>query len=87
MLLSGSEEVIAEALVSPHIGSSVPATETSAKSSGRQLREAVEALERELIVGALARSKGNKSEAARELGVSRSNLIAKVQAYGLGDGD
>ncbi len=87
VLLSGSEEVIAEALVSPHIGSSVPATETSAKSSGRQLREAVEALERELIVGALARSKGNKSEAARELGVSRSNLIAKVQAYGLGDGD
>lgn len=45
------------------------------------LKDAVEALEYRLISETLKRTKGNKSEAARELGVSRSNLIAKVQLY------
>ena len=36
-----------------------------------------------MIIAALERSKGNKSEAARQLGVSRSNLIAKAQSFGM----
>ena len=36
-----------------------------------------------MIEEALIKAGGNKSEAARELGISRSNLIAKVQEYGI----
>jgi len=51
------------------------------------LPEAVEALERWMIARALERHGGNKTRAAAELGVSRRNLIRKVQAYDLDGGD
>lgn len=50
------------------------------------MKDEIEALECRLITDTLRRTKGNKSEAARELGISRSNLIAKVQQYRL-EGD
>lgn len=50
---------------------------------GRQLKEVLDQVEREMIQETLARCEGNKSEAARQLGISRSNLIAKAQEYGL----
>lgn len=49
---------------------------------GRTLPEAVEAIERRLIAVQLEESKGNKSQAARALGISRRNLLRKMQAYG-----
>jgi DNA-binding NtrC family response regulator len=36
-----------------------------------------------MIVATLKRCEGNKSEAARQLGISRSNLIAKAQSFGI----
>jgi DNA-binding NtrC family response regulator len=39
--------------------------------------------EREAIQAALARSRGNKSRAARELGMARNTLRAKLRGYGL----
>ncbi|MCC6220208.1 MAG: sigma-54-dependent Fis family transcriptional regulator [Deltaproteobacteria bacterium] len=47
------------------------------------LKVALEKLERELILESLRRARGNKSLAAKELGISRSNLITKVKLYGL----
>jgi len=47
------------------------------------LKEAVETLEREMIHQGLIRTHWNKSQLAKELGISRSNLIAKVERYGL----
>lgn len=47
------------------------------------LREALESLERDLIQKGLLRTGGNKSQLARELGISRSNLMAKVDRYRL----
>jgi len=47
------------------------------------LREAVEALERDLIHQGLIRTHWNKSQLAKELGISRSNLIQKCSYYGL----
>jgi transcriptional regulator with PAS, ATPase and Fis domain len=49
--------------------------------------EAVEALERRMIGEELRKAKGNKTKAADALGISRRNLIRKVQAYGLEEGD
>jgi transcriptional regulator with PAS, ATPase and Fis domain len=47
------------------------------------LKNAIEALERDLIHQGLIRTHWNKSQLAKELGISRSNLITKVERYGL----
>ncbi|MDQ3036458.1 MAG: sigma 54-interacting transcriptional regulator [Myxococcota bacterium] len=49
------------------------------------LPDAVESLERRMISDELRRARGNKTKAAEALGISRRNLIRKVQAYGLED--
>jgi DNA-binding NtrC family response regulator len=52
------------------------------------LKERVQAYERGLVVEALRGAGGNRSEAARRLGVSRVTLHDKLRRYGLGaDGD
>lgn len=47
------------------------------------LKTAISDLEREMIKQSLERTKGNKSTSAKELGISRSSLISKVQEYEL----
>ena len=47
------------------------------------LRERIERLERAEIARALERSSGNKSRAARELGISYPNLLAKIRRYNI----
>jgi two-component system nitrogen regulation response regulator GlnG/two-component system response regulator AtoC len=47
------------------------------------LRRATATLERRLIEKALARSSGNRAEAARLLGIGRPNLYAKMRELGL----
>jgi transcriptional regulator with PAS, ATPase and Fis domain len=64
--------------------SAPPAVDTFSPSGS--MPEAVEALERRMIGEELRKAKGNKTKAADALGISRRNLIRKVQAYGLEDG-
>jgi DNA-binding NtrC family response regulator len=47
------------------------------------LREAVAALEKQLIERALLRAGGNRSEAARQLGIGRPQLYTKLEEHGL----
>ncbi len=47
------------------------------------LEEATRALERMLITSALARSQGNKAEAARRLGIHRQHLYTKLKEFGI----
>jgi DNA-binding NtrC family response regulator len=47
------------------------------------LRQRVEAYERGLLVEALRAANGNRSEAARALGISRVTLHDKLRKYGL----
>ena len=49
------------------------------------LRERMEALERRVLLQAMQRHQGNKSRAARELGLSRVGLRAKLTRYGMAD--
>lgn len=49
----------------------------------RPLAEAVDELERSLLLAALDEAKGNKLEAARSLGLSRTNLYAKLRKHEL----
>ena len=47
------------------------------------LREAVAQVERRMILRALERAKGNRSEAARQLGIARTQLYAKMEEHGI----
>ncbi len=53
-------------------------------ASGKTLHEAVAELERTMIQRALERARGNRSEAARQLGIARAQLYAKMEEHGLG---
>jgi len=45
------------------------------------LPEAISQLEQENIVQALEKHKGNRTKAAEDLGIGRTNLIAKIRKY------
>jgi DNA-binding NtrC family response regulator len=51
--------------------------------AGTALHDAVELLERQRIESALAASGGNRSRAARALGIARNTLLARLKAYGV----
>jgi len=59
------------------------APSTSFESTSN-LRDAVAQLEKRMILEALERAKGNRSEAARQLGIGRPQLYAKMEEYGIG---
>jgi len=50
------------------------------------LRDALAALEKQMIVQALDRAGGNRAEAARLLGIARPQLYTKLDEHGLADG-
>ena len=62
-----------------------PRERASEVEDATTLKEAVAALEKRMIVSALERAHGNRSEAARQLGIGRPQLYAKMEEYGLGD--
>ena len=61
----------------------LPANRAAQEPPATSLPEALEALERSMMLEALERAEGNRTRAARALGISRRNLIRKVQTYGL----
>jgi len=84
--LSGTEEEVCADLVSAHIvsGGRVPEKPSvPEKIDETTLRKAVARAEREVIVQALERTGGNRSKAARLLGLSPAGLIKKMEALGL----
>ncbi len=82
VVLAGSAPVIGAEHLSPRIREpdEPPPPDDEAAAT---LPTAVEALERRMITDALARCDGNKTHAARELDISRRNLIRLVQKYDL----
>ena len=50
------------------------------------LEEAIEILEREMIRLSLDRADGNQCAAARQLGIHRNTLLAKIRKYRLENG-
>ncbi len=65
----------------------LPGGAAAAQGAALPLRERVEAYERGLVLEALRGAGGNRSEAARRLGVSRVTLHDKLRKWGLGPGD
>ncbi|MBZ4373833.1 sigma-54 dependent transcriptional regulator [Corallococcus sp. AS-1-6] len=68
-------------------GASAP-TPPAPSNTGTTLREKLDAHERELILAALAASKGQRTEAAKALGIGRATLHDKLRKHGLlGEGE
>ena len=87
MVLGADELELPLGLLSQRIRESAPEA-AAARPSWRlermgTLREMVEAVEMEVIAQGLIRTHWNKSQLAKELGISRSNLIQKCNQYGL----
>lgn len=93
-VLAAGDAEIALSMLSPRIreaSSSAPSTPAPRKAAlavasggkARTLRELVEGVEAEVIQQGLIRTHWNKSQLAKELGISRSNLIQKCSYYGL----
>ncbi|HPD31693.1 MAG TPA: helix-turn-helix domain-containing protein [Phycisphaerae bacterium] len=51
--------------------------------SGPKLKESLERLERQLVIEALIRTKGNQSRAARSLGITERIMGLRVKKYGI----
>ncbi len=90
-VLSGDAEMVPEELLSARLRETA-ATTTAGEPppplgalgpTASTLPDALAALERAMIRERLERAGGNKTRAARELGISRRNLIRKVHEYGL----
>lgn len=78
-----------EGLITPAIPGGAaavePATQLLEIVSGDNLKEMVPAIEQHVIDRVMRRVKGNQSEGARVLGISRGALIAKLKDYGIPD--
>jgi transcriptional regulator with GAF, ATPase, and Fis domain len=98
LVLGGDGEELSLDTVSPRIREAAGVGGVGARASARaysaggagggagtspMLKDAVEALERDIINQGLIRTHWNKSQLAKELGISRSNLIQKCTYYGL----
>jgi two-component system response regulator HupR/HoxA len=90
MLVLGEDQWLSPELLSPRVRLSLAhaadietkPTEGMAEGDGG-LKDRIERLEARLVGEALNRHRGNKSRAARELGLSRVGLRAKLVRYGL----
>jgi DNA-binding NtrC family response regulator len=87
LALSPKDTVLPPEHVSLRIRESAGGTSQAlaqALNDTQDLKQAVEILERQIIHEGLIRTRGNKSHLARQLRISRSNLIKKLSKYGLG---
>ncbi|MDR2798269.1 MAG: sigma-54 dependent transcriptional regulator [Treponema sp.] len=71
---------LGEPSTSPCLSTQVP---QAPEMQGQESAGSLEAIEREAIRDALARCQGNRTKAAKELGISRKTILNKIRAYGL----
>jgi transcriptional regulator with PAS, ATPase and Fis domain len=82
VLLSGDTIALEQLPVSGAPRATSSRSTEQARPSDR-LQDEIAALERQRILDALATCAGSQSGAARLLGISRSKLLARIEAYGL----
>ena len=82
LLASDSDRIEAD-----HLSETVRGEATTEPRTNGSLKSAVGQLERDMISDALKRHNGNRTHAARALGVSRWGLVQKIQRLGIGKAD
>jgi two-component system, NtrC family, response regulator AtoC len=86
VVVSGARGTIDAAdlgLVAAPAAVTVDATGSAAGAPGASLREQLQREEKARVTEALVRARGNQTEAAKLLGVSRRTLINKIEAFGI----
>jgi two-component system response regulator HupR/HoxA len=87
MVLGGDGPEIGLDVLSPRIATAQaappPPSPLAGKALSGTLREVMESVEADVILQGLIRTHWNKSQLAKELGISRSYLIQKCSYYGL----
>ncbi|MDI1446295.1 sigma-54 dependent transcriptional regulator [Polyangium sp. 6x1] len=78
-------EVIDADALPPELATPASPTEPTNRYLGLPLREAVARLERDLLVSALQRADGNRTLAAKLLGIPRPQLYAKLEEHGFSE--
>ncbi|NUN13618.1 MAG: sigma 54-interacting transcriptional regulator [Myxococcales bacterium] len=82
VVLSGDATSISPELVSEHIGQNLTDTFSGVPHHGK-MKDAIVGLERKMIAEGLVRTHWKKAVLARELGLSRTTLAAKIKVYNL----
>ncbi len=83
MVLVGNEDLVGPELLSPRIKEWGERNKVQGVRLQGKLKDALEDLEKRMILEGLKRANWNKSRLAKELGISRAGLIMKVEKYGL----
>jgi two-component system response regulator HupR/HoxA len=87
MLVMGDEDLLGAELLSPRVLRATPEDKAPPdpllESLEGTLKERVEALEMSVLKESLIRNRWNKSQTAKELGLSRVGLRSKLERYGL----
>ena len=72
-----------EAIKAHHLPPTLQTAESSDTQSKLSFEQAVEAVEKELIIEALKKSNGNRTRAAEELGITQRIINYKIDRYGI----
>ncbi|MGA8020175.1 MAG: sigma 54-interacting transcriptional regulator, partial [Desulfobacterales bacterium] len=78
-LASGDKEITIDYLSEKITGA--PEKEAAVPTEGLTLQKAIEQMERQMVAHALEAAKGNRSQAARDLGLTRQGLLNKINRY------
>ncbi|MBW2430847.1 MAG: sigma 54-interacting transcriptional regulator [Deltaproteobacteria bacterium] len=80
LTLAGSKKEITENYLSPKFFDSID-NSYPAYNKGGTLQEVTERIEKEMVHEALERAEGNRSHAAKLLGITRQGLLNKIKRY------
>jgi two-component system response regulator HupR/HoxA len=83
LLIGGDNDRLGPETLSEHVRGDVVDEHAITVAQSGDLKAAQARLESEMIAQALQRHKGNRTHAARALGVSRWGLVQKIQKYGI----
>ncbi len=82
IILADDGEALAGRHVAPEVLRGAPEVESSSKNE-ETLRERIEQIEQAMILEAMRRHSGNKSQVAVHLGISYPNLLSKIKRYNI----
>jgi transcriptional regulator with PAS, ATPase and Fis domain len=82
IILAEDGESLAVRHLAPEVLRGTPEVETASKNE-ETLRERIEQIEQAMILEAMRRHAGNKSQVAVHLGISYPNLLSKIKRYNI----